>query len=84
MTPFIEYYMLSPDSYMMTRHAGTDQGNCDLLAANMNRFFPEISKEEYEKYVGNNQIFNEMLDMVRSALQKWYDCDSEMGKRVGK
>lgn len=75
MTPFIEYYMLPPDPYMMTRHAGTDQGNYDLLAANMNRFFPEISKEEYENYAGNNQIFNEMLDMVRSAFQRWYDYD---------
>ena len=75
MIPFIEYYMLPPDPYMMTRHAGTDQGNYDLLAANMKRFFPQLSKEEYENYVGSNQIFNEMLDMVRSAFQRWYDYD---------
>lgn len=75
MIPFIEYYMLPPDPYMMTRHAGADQGSHDLLVANMKRFFPEISKGEYENYVNNNQIFNEMLDVVRSAFQRWYDYD---------
>lgn len=75
MIPFIEYYMLPPDPYVMTRSAGTDQRNCDLLAANMKRFFPEISKEEYENYVGDNQIFYEMLDIVRRSFQTWYSYD---------
>ncbi len=73
--PFIEYYMFPPDPYMMTRYAGTDQRNYELLAVNMKRFFPEISKAEYENYVGGNQIFNEMLDIVRGAFQRWYGYD---------
>lgn len=72
---FIEYYLLSPDPYMIIRHAGTDQRCSDLADDNIRRFFPKISKEEYENYVGDNQAFNEMLNLVREAFQRWYNFD---------
>lgn len=73
--PFIEYYMLHPDPYMDARNAGTNQERADLADVNMKRFFPEISKEEYRDYVGDNWVFNEMLDLVKCAFQRWYNFD---------
>lgn len=72
---FIEYYMLSPDRYIMDRNAGTDQTCPDLADANMAHFFPKITKEEYKNYVGDNQVFNEMLHIVQEAFQRWYNFD---------
>lgn len=75
--PFIEYYMLSPDPYDKTRHSGTDQSQADLADVNMKHYFPEISKEEYMKYINNNQVFNDMLNLVKNAFKRWYDFECE-------
>ena len=75
MIPFIEYYMISPDPYRRVRYAGADRRDSNLAVSNMKRFFPKISKEEYENFVGSNPVFNEMLDIVQRAFQRWYDYD---------
>lgn len=75
MIPFIEYYLLAPDPYSMIRNAGTDQINHNLAAENIKRFFPKITKEEYDSYIGSNRFFHEILDMVQNAFLKWYDFD---------
>lgn len=73
--PFKEYNMVSPDPYRMVRYAGTDQSVFDLVDVNMKCFFPEISKDEYEKYICKDPVFHKMLGTVQKAFRKWYDFD---------
>lgn len=42
----------------------------------MNRFFPEIPENEYTKLFVENRVFKEVLNLVRDAFIKWYDCQT--------
>lgn len=75
MIPFIEYYMLAPDPYNMIRNAGTDQENHDLAVENIKRFFPNVTKEEYDSYIGGSRFIHEIMDMVQNAFLRWYSFD---------
>jgi len=69
-------YELESDSdlYTKIRYDGVNAINSESSFI-LKHFMPNISDEEQKNYVYENQIFNEMVNLVRESFQKWYNFD---------
>ena len=66
----IKYHILPPDPYFEEKNAGINQMKQELLQLNMEKFFPEISKEDYQE---SNRIFQEMLKIIEDMFKSEYN-----------
>lgn len=76
----LKYYMFSEleerkKQYEEYRNKGVNGRCMELAEQNMLRFFPNIPREEYEKYIKEDPFFEEMLKLVRYGFIKWYNWD---------
>lgn len=76
----LEYYIApaiqeKQGPYRMIRNAGVNQRRIELAEYHMLKFFPKVTREEYEKYILNEPYFEEVLQLVRYGFMKWYDWD---------
>ena len=76
----LKYYIVLEDEnadekYQNLLEAGTNDSSLEIAEENLKRFFPDVSLEDVLPLLQTNQVFEDMLQMVRNAFIKWYNWD---------
>lgn len=74
---FVDSYRSMQEEYVRARYAGENRGSIEIAIANMEKYFPQVSKEEIKKCIYDDPVFNEMMSTIQKGFREWYDFECE-------
>lgn len=74
---FVDLYRSMQEEYVRARYAGENRRSIEIAIANMDKYFSHVSKEEIERHIYDNPIFNEMMNSIKKGFKEWYDFECE-------
>ena len=72
---FVDSYRSMQEEYVRARYAGENRGSIEIAIANMEKYFPQVSKEEIKKCIYDDPVFNEMMSTIQKGFREWYDFE---------